>query len=80
MQQKDNSGVLFKNDKRESDNHPNYKGSAMVDGSEYWLSAWVNKSKNGQMYMSVSLTPRDNQQQQSQPSPQQGSFDDDIQF
>jgi len=52
-EQKDNELVLFKNDKKESENHPDYKGSGMVNGVEVWLSAWVNKSSKGVTYMSL---------------------------
>ena len=55
-QQKDNSGALFKNDKNESDSHPDYKGSAMIDGTEYWFSAWINESKTGTKYMKTSFS------------------------
>ena len=55
-QQKDNSGALFKNDKKESDSHPDYKGSAMIDGTEYWFSAWINESKTGTKYMKTSFS------------------------
>ena len=57
-QQKDNSGALFKN-KKESDSHPDYKGSAMIDGTEYWFSAWINESKTGTKYMKTSFSPKE---------------------
>jgi uncharacterized protein (DUF736 family) len=49
-----NKGVLFSNKKKETDNHPDYNGSINIDGTEYWLSAWINKDKNGNKYMSLS--------------------------
>lgn len=49
-----NKGVLFKNNKKETDNHPDYNGSINIDGTDYWLSAWINKDKNGNSYMSLS--------------------------
>jgi hypothetical protein len=58
-QQKDNSGALFKNDKKETDSHPDYKGSAMIEGTEYWFSAWINESKTGTKYMKTSFSPKE---------------------
>lgn len=46
-EQKDFNGVLFKNDKKEKPNHPDYKGNGMVFGEEVWISAWVKDGKNG---------------------------------
>ena len=37
--------VLFKNDRKESDSHPDYKGSAEVEGVEYWLAAWIKTAR-----------------------------------
>jgi len=58
-QQKDNSGALFKNDKKETDSHPDYKGSAMIDGSDYWVSGWINVSNAGTKYMKFSYSPKE---------------------
>lgn len=52
--QKPGSGALFKNDKRESENHPHYKGTINIDGRDYWLSAWLKESDKGVKYMSLS--------------------------
>jgi len=81
QQRKDNSGALFKNDQKQGDNHPDYKGSAMIDGSDYWISAWINTSKNGLKYMSLSLQPKDQVhtqgvQQAQQQYQQQQTFED----
>jgi hypothetical protein len=47
FEQRDNSGSLFKNEKREKETHPHATGSAMIDGVEYWVSAWTKEGKNG---------------------------------
>jgi len=54
-------GVLFKNDKKESDQHPDLKGSMEVNGVEYWLAAWANKTKEGDKYLKLSISPKDEQ-------------------
>lgn len=54
-----NSGALFKNDKKASDNHPDYKGSINVDGVEYWLSSWIKTSKTGTKFMSLSVSAKE---------------------
>lgn len=53
------SGALFKNDKKDTDKHPDYKGSVNVGGTEYWLSAWIKTSKQGTKFMSLSVKAKD---------------------
>ena len=57
-QQKDNSGSLFKNDRREHEAQPNAKGTALIGGIEYYVSAWTKKDKNGNPWQSLSFTPK----------------------
>jgi len=56
---KDNEGVLFANRDRKSDKHPNAKGDALIDGVEYWVSAWTNTSKAGAKYQSLKFALKD---------------------
>jgi uncharacterized protein (DUF736 family) len=57
-EQRDNTGSLFKNDRKESDTHPDYKGSALINGVDHWLDAWINTDRNGSKYMSLKLKPK----------------------
>jgi uncharacterized protein (DUF736 family) len=57
-EQKDMSGSLFKNDRKETDSHPDYKGSALINGVDHWLDAWINTSNAGVKYMSLKLKPK----------------------
>jgi hypothetical protein len=57
---KPNRGAFFRNDRKEDgSNQPDHTGSINVAGVEYRLSAWVNESKDGRRYFSLSVTPRD---------------------
>jgi hypothetical protein len=80
-----NRGVLFKNDRKEKDTHPDYKGSyTNGDGQEFWLSAWLKKDKNGNTFMSLSTTAKDEVHnkgmQQARQSLQAKELDDDLPF
>lgn len=59
-EQKPNTGSLFKNDRKETESHPDYKGSALIDGlGDCWLDAWINTAKDGSKYMSLKLKPKE---------------------
>jgi hypothetical protein len=82
MEQRDNSGVLFSNDKREKESHPNYKGNIMVDGKSYWISGWIKEGKNGK-FMGLAVSPKEEQAEQPAKAKPKSGFDDmesDIPF
>ena len=81
-----NRGALFKNTRKETDKHPDYKGSINVDGTEYWVSSWLKVSGKGEKYLSLSVQPKDSAPQQPQPKPANkpappaDDYDSDIPF
>lgn len=49
-------GVLFKNDKGDNANRPDYRGSCVIGGVDYNVSGWIKASKkSGDKYMSLSF-------------------------
>ena len=79
-EQKDLTGSLFKNDKREKDTHPNATGSCLIDGVAYWVSAWTKTDKNGNKYQSLAFKRKEAKPEK--PSKGAGRFDDleDVPF
>lgn len=69
-EQKRDQGSLFKNDRKEKEGHPDYKGSANIEGLEYWVSAWVNTSKDGKKYMSLKFQVKEGQNVPQPPKPE----------
>lgn len=69
-----NTGMLRKNQRKEKDSHPDYRGKINVNGMDFWLSAWIKVGREGsklagEKYMSLSLQPIEEQQ-----PPRQGRY------
>lgn len=62
---KENTGSIFRNDRKEKDTHPDGKGTALIDGVEYWISSWNSADKNGNPYRKLAFTRKE----QSAPAP-----------
>ena len=57
---KPNSGSFFQNDRKSEESQPDYTGSAVIDGKEYWLSVWDRQSREGdKQYFGISFTRKD---------------------
>lgn len=48
-----NRGAIWRNDKKEKDAHPDWKGSINVEGVDYWLSGWSRKPEDNPKSPSV---------------------------
>lgn len=76
MSQYDNNltGVLFKNDKGDNEKRPDYKGSAEIEGVQYWVSAWIRDTSKGKC---LSMKYERKEQQSEQASQSSSSVKDD---
>ena len=56
MEQKNNTGAIFKNDNKTAENQPDYRGRMMVDGQQWEISLWVRESQaTGKKYFSAAI-------------------------
>ena len=58
--------LLFKNDDRRDEKDPSHKGHGKdLGGTDVWVSAWLNKSKDGKPYMKIRLKAKQEQRRES---------------
>jgi len=84
-----NRGSIWKNDKKDTESHPDFTGSINVEGKEYWVSAWKRKPDANPKSPALSLSVKPKEDKQSSPSQANQNFqtpvadegfDDDIPF
>lgn len=73
---RDNTGSIFKNNRKEKDSHPDMKGDIMIDGKSYWVSAWRKIDKNGNPWYSFSVKAKDDQASAPAPAAKHVPADD----
>ena len=59
-----NTGFFARNEKKETEKHPDFTGFVNVEGTEYWLDGWIREGKEGgkmegKKYFSLVLKPKD---------------------
>lgn len=75
---KPGSFSLFKNDRKEKDSHPDYKGDGKdLDGNAVWVSAWLKEGAKGK-FMSCSIQLKEQQAAKPAPAKQRVSTPDNF--
>lgn len=73
-EQRDGQGSLFKNRDKNTDKHPNAKGTALIGGVLYEIAAWTKQDKNGNPWQSLSFKPA------SERAPKNDELESDVPF
>lgn len=71
-----NRAVLFRNENKKTDTHPDYSGNLNFEGVECFLDAWIKTAESGRKFMSLSVKRKEKQSSpeqsaQRQPAPRQ---------
>lgn len=74
-----NRGALWKNERRNSEKHPNLRGTAEINGVEYWVSAWTSKEGGKKPLVTLSFQVKE-EKPAAQPAVAVDDFDEDIPF
>lgn len=79
-----NTGIISKNERKETETHPDIRGSINVEGREYWLDGWRKERNDGSgSFYSLRVKPKDAPAPKpaSKPAPRRQDDDsDDIPF
>lgn len=56
FERKDMTGALFQNDKEGNDKRPDWRGSVLIDGKTWYVSAWeAIAQSSGERYLSLKV-------------------------
>ena len=80
-----NRGSIWKNEKKETEKHPDFTGSLNVEGKEFWISAWKRRPDQSDKAPALSFQVRAKDEvaasAKATPAPSANAdFDDDVPF
>lgn len=75
-EQRDNSGILFRNDRKKEEKHPDYQGRATIDQRGWWLAGWIKEGRKGK-FLSLAFTAQDETDSRPQSRGEEPEFEDD---
>lgn len=58
---KENRGTIFDNDRKETEQHPDFTGSANIGGVLFWVNGWAESTRTGARKLSLSFKRQDEQ-------------------
>lgn len=58
FEHRENFGTLFKNDRKNGEKHPDYKGQINVNGQLLDIAAWIKEGKKGKFLSLKVSEPR----------------------
>lgn len=62
-----NKGALFVNDRKDTDKHPDWKGSININGVEHWISGWARSTARGNVISLALGEPKQQAAAQARP-------------
>lgn len=79
-----NRGSIWRNEKKQTEQHPDFTGKCDINGVEFWIAGWKRKAGDNPKSPALRLafTPKD-EPKPTPVTPQQpaaADFDDDIPF
>ena len=87
QQQRLNSGVFFKNARKEAENHPDFKGAMNCEGKDFEISLWIKKTSKGDAMFTFTIREPWVKGQSTKPAANpipvvkaSEMFDDDLSF
>lgn len=81
FEQRDMSGSMFVNNRKEKETHPDRTGKAMIDGVMYYVNGWLKKTKEGETWLSLAFKPIEGAKKKDDEQPQEKDTDSgDVPF